>query len=121
MRIFKLLPLMAALSSTLLMAGPHPNGLMTANAGTRFTLGPSDQPGVLKHTVDGVAQVSVIGNCLVHFDVLAYPAPPGVPWNLEGTMYFLYPNDGSILRLKVIGWALPDPNVPIGNGHYDAE
>jgi hypothetical protein len=68
-----------------------------------------------------VAQVSVIGNCIVHFDVLARPEPPGVPWKLQGTMYFLFPKDGSILRLKVTGWALPETDTPIANGHYDAE
>jgi hypothetical protein len=123
MRTLKLflLGLLTASSPLLAMADPHINGVMTANAGTRFTLGPSDQEGVLSHTVDGVAQVSVIGNCIVHFDVLARPEPPGVPWKVEGTMYFLYPNDGSILRLKVTGSVLPELDVPIGNFHYDAE
>jgi hypothetical protein len=116
-----LLGLLTALTPLLSLADPHINGVMTANAGTRFTLGPSDQEGVLSHTVDGVAQVSVIGNCIVHFDVLARPAPPGVPWKLEGTMHFVYPKDGSILRLKVIGSVLPESDVPIANLHYNAE
>jgi len=36
-------------------------------------------------------------------------------------MHFTYPNVGSILRLKVKGSVLPDPNVPIAEFHYDAE
>jgi hypothetical protein len=123
MRILKLFlfALAIALASTTILAAPQINGLMTANAGTRFDLSGPNAEGLLTHTVHGIAQVSGVGNCVVHFDVLARPEPPGVPWKIEGTMYFLYPKDGSILRMKVTGSVLPEQDVPIGNFHYDAE
>jgi len=121
MRFLKLLVLVAALSSTLLFAGPHPNGRMTANAGTRFSLGLPDSEGVMLHVVDGVAQLSVIGDCLVHFEVYTKAQPAGVAWPLEGTMYFVYPEDNSTLHLKVKGWFKAGDGTPIGTFHYDAE
>jgi hypothetical protein len=119
MRKLKLFTLLASLTSLLAVAGPLPNGLMTANAGTRFTLVPNGT-GAFTHTVDGLAQVSVIGDCLVHFDVVAEPQPTG-EWKGTGTAYFLNPKDGSILRLKGTARVTPEPNSPIANFHYDLE
>jgi hypothetical protein len=124
MRIIKLAALVAltALSSLLALADPHINGVMTANAGTRFTLAGPDAEGVFTHTVNGVAQVSVIGNCIVHFDVVAEIDPStGSFGPIEGTAYFLFPKDGSILNLKVKGSVAFEPGTPFGNFHYDTE
>lgn len=111
-----LLTLLTTLAPIATLADPHINGVMTANAGTRFTLGLPDENGDMLHTVDGVAQVSVIGNCVVHFDVIVSPGPKA-----EGTMYFLYPKDGSILRLKVVGTLRPEEGSPVVSFHYDVE
>lgn len=122
MRIFKLIALLTALSSTLLLAGPPVNGLMTVNAGTRFSLEGPDAQGVFTHTVNGVAQVSVIGNCMVHFDVIAKIDPAtGLFGPIEGTAYFLHPQDGSILNLKVKGAVALEDGTPFGNFYYDTE
>ena len=123
MNIIKLgIVVMLAVLSSFRTIGETPvNGIMTAIAGTRFSMGEPNAEGVLPHTVDGVAQVSEIGNCVVHFDVETKVPPPGEPWILRGTMYFLHPQDGSILRMRVAGWALIEEGTPFGNLHYDAE
>lgn len=124
MRFFKLSLLVAltALTSLLTLADPHINGVMTVNAGTRFTLEGPNADGVFTHTVDGVAQVSVIGNCMVHFDVIAKIDPStGQFGPIEGTAYFFHPQDGSVLNLKVKGAVATEAGTPFGNFYYDVE
>ena len=54
------------------------------NAGTTFDLIPTADPSVFTHTVDGIAQVSLLGNCTVHADVVVrFPASLGQPPTLE--------------------------------------
>src|SRR6266480_3815392 len=59
------------------------------NAGTTFDLIPTADPSVFTHTVDGIAQVSLLGNCTVHADVVVrFPASPGQPPTLNGSFTF---------------------------------
>jgi hypothetical protein len=95
------------------------NGVITANAGTTFTLGPSGDPGILTHTVNGLAQVNLLGNCRVHFDVLVQPGGPGEPWLLEGTVQIISADGNSSLNLDLTGSVLPDFATGIGDFHYD--
>ncbi len=117
-----LLPGVLAVVSTLLLmgAGSRTNGVITANGGTTFELAPSDQPGVLIHTVDGIAQVSLLGNCTVHFDTLVRVPPPGEPFKVTGTMQLVSADGSSAIRTEVNGRVISDPASPaFGNLHYE--
>src|SRR3989442_711232 len=95
---------------------------ITANAGSTFTLLPSGTPGVLNHTVDGVVQLSVLGNCTFHADVKAYlPTAAGEPFVLTGTATFTSADGSATLAIEVEGWAAPDPANPgsFVDFHYD--
>ena len=95
---------------------------ITANAGSTFTLLPSGTPGVLNHTVDGVVQLSVLGNCTFHADVKAYlPTAAGEPFVLTGTAIFTSADGSATLAIEVEGWAAPDPANPgsFVDFHYD--
>ena len=122
MRILKLflLGLLTSLAPLLVVAAPHANGVITANAGTTFELGSTGDPLVLSHTVDGLAQVSLIGNCTVHFDTLVQVPPPGEAWKVSGSMRFASADGSSVLRMDVTGWVMFDPaNPAFANFHYD--
>jgi hypothetical protein len=116
-----LLGVLAMISPLLLMgAGPRVNGVITANAGPTFELAPSGKPGVLTHTVNGIAQVSLLGNCTVHFDTLAQVPPPGEPFTVRGTMQFVSADGSSAIQGDVNGWVVIDPaNPAFGNLHYN--
>ena len=95
---------------------------ITTNAGSTFTLLPSGTPGVLNHTVDGVVQLSVLGNCTFHADVKAYlPTAAGEPFVLTGTATFTSADGSATLAIEVEGWAAPDPANPgsFVDFHYD--
>src|SRR5437773_11699929 len=78
---------------------------ITANAGSTFTLLPSGTPGVLNHTVDGVVQLSLLGNCTFHADVVAQvPTGPGEPFVLMGTATFISADGSANLDIDVEGW-----------------
>ena len=123
MRVSKLLLLgVVAIVSPLLLtgAGPRVDGIITANAGTTFELAPSNEPGVLIHTVDGVAQVSLLGNCTVHFDTLVQVPLPGEPFKVSGTMQLTSADGSSAIQTEVKGWVISDPASPaFGDFHYD--
>jgi hypothetical protein len=122
MRTLKLLlfALLIIVSPLLLFADHRVNGIILANAGTRFQLADANNDGILEHAVNGLAQVSGVGNCFVSFDVLVEPAPPGKPWKLTGTMQIVTADKQSVLNLEVTGSVLPDDDTPFGNFHYDA-
>jgi len=83
------------------------------NAGTTFDLLPTADPGVFTHTVDGIAQVSLLGNCTVHADVVVrFPASPSQPPTLNGSFTFTAADGGTTLKATVEGTATPDPANP---------
>ncbi len=88
-------------------------GEIRANGGTTFNLVPTADPSVFTHTVDGLAQVSLVGNCAFHADVLArFPAVAGQPIALSGTFTFTSADGASVLRASVEGAVNFDPANP---------
>ena len=80
------------------------------NAGTTFDLLPTADPGVFTHTVDGIAQVSLLGNCTVHADVVVrFPASPSQPPTLKGSFTFTTADGATTLKATVEGTGTPDP------------
>ena len=62
---------------------------ISINAETTWNIDPTDDPNVLTHAVDGIVQVSLLGNCTFHADVfLRVSAGPGQPNTLKGTFTF---------------------------------
>ncbi len=84
-----------------------------ANGGTTWELAPTADPGVFTHTVDGVVQVSLLGNCTVHADVVVrFPANPSQPPTLKGTFTFTAADGVTTLKATAEGTGTPDPANP---------
>lgn len=86
-----------------------------ATTGNTFALTPTADPYVFGHPVDGVAQVSLMGNCHFHGDgEVRLPTSPGQfitivstsPWTLTAS------NGTNSLRFDVQGTATFDPVNP---------
>lgn len=92
-----------------------------ANAGTTFDLVPTTDPAVFSHTVDGVAEVSLLGNSIVHFDVVVrFPANPSLPPALKGSLTITSADGATTLKASVEGTGTPDlANIFFLNFHYD--
>jgi hypothetical protein len=74
---------------------------LRANAGTTFVT--EFRPSDFLHTVDGVADVSLLGNCRVHFDVVGqFPSSPDQPIPLTGSLT-ITAADGTTLTAAVEG------------------
>ena len=118
---FKNLSIALGCAALLLTSHLANAAVIRANAGTTFDLGPTAEPGVFTHTVNGIAQVYPIGNCKVHFDVLAqFPADPTQPIALTGSLVITSANGSHTLNATVVGAATPDANNPqeFANFHY---
>jgi hypothetical protein len=90
-----------------------------ANAGTTFDLYPTADPGVLTHTVDGVVQVSRMGNCKVHFDVVV-TAKSAQVYSLKGSLIITSATGAASLKADVEGYGIIDPaNASFLNIHYE--
>jgi len=97
---------------------------LRANAGNKFALVPTGNPYVFGHPVDGVAQVSLLGNCHFHGEgEVRLPASPGEPivilstspWTLTAS------NGTNSLQFDVQGTATFDPvNPSFANLTYTA-
>src|SRR5262245_14197419 len=82
LNLFKTTMLALACAATVLTTLPALADDIKANAGTTFTLVPTEfdangNPTKFTHTVDGVVRVSLLGRCTVHFDVVGVPRPDG--------------------------------------------
>jgi hypothetical protein len=97
---------------------------LRANAGNKFALVPTANPYVLGHPVDGVAQVSLLGNCHFHGEgEIHLPTSPGQPIVIVSTSpWALTASDGTnSLRFDVQGTATFDPvNPNFANLSYTA-
>jgi hypothetical protein len=92
---------------------------LRANAGTTFAT--EFGPGGLTHKVDGIAQVSLVGNCKVHFDLVGeLPADPTQPIAAKGSLTITSANGDDTLSATVIGSVTADPANPqeFANFHY---
>ena len=89
------------------------------NAGTTWTLASTADPSVFTHTVDGITQVSLLGNCTFHADVLVrFPAAADQRVALTGSAIFTAA-DGTTLRAALVGEGPPDPaSAKFLNFHY---
>lgn len=84
--------------------------------GNTFALVPTGDPNVFGHPVDGVAQVSIMGNCHFHGESTVYlPTSAGQPIRILSTSpWTLTSSDGAnSLHFDVEGTAIFDPANPL--------
>jgi hypothetical protein len=87
---------------------------ITANAGTTFVMSQTPtNASLFPHVVDGVAQVSGLGNCTVHFSLLA-TAMSATPFEIAGTLAITNSTGATTLNADVAGVGTMDPN----NGNF---
>jgi hypothetical protein len=103
----------------------NPKGVripLTMRAGTVYNLtdAPEGASYLYDHEVRGIAQVSHLGNCKVHFDVhVAAGGGSGHALLAAGTLV-ITTLAGDKLVAQVDGWADPDPNGPgMFSLHYE--
>jgi len=125
--LFKAITLLlgcAALAMTITTSAEA--AVIKANAGTTFVLIPLEfdangNPTKFTHTVDGVVRVSSLGNCTVHFDVIAVPRPDGT-FGAAGTCQITTADGNTTLNAEVTAAVAPDPANPyFANFHYDVK
>src|SRR6185436_20795958 len=78
--------------------GPSPNAsAIRVTTGNTFALVPTADPNILGHPVDGVAQVSVMGNAHFHGESTIYlPTNPGQPIRIfSNSPWTLTSSDGA--------------------------
>src|SRR5262249_38993651 len=114
-----------ALGSIQMNAGdtlPANAAALRASAGITFALTPTADASVFEITVDGVVQVSLMGNASEHADVLVqFPTSAGQPVTLSGTVTLTASDGASTLKFSVTGTATPDPaNPAFFNNSYQA-
>jgi hypothetical protein len=84
-----------------------------ANEGATFFLTPTLDPSVFKITADGVARVSLLGDCSYHAEVEArLPASPGQPTVVSGRASFTSADGAATLKFSVRGTGTPNPANP---------
>ncbi len=111
--LFKHLGLALGCSALILTSSSISAAEIRVNAGTTFDFMPTTDPTVFTHTIDGIAQVSFLGNCTVHADVVArFPASPGQPPILKGSFTITTADGATTLKAAVEGTATPDPANP---------
>ena len=87
-------------------------GEFFANAGTTFVLVPvpNTNPQLFTHTVDGVVDVSPLGACTVHFDLMVTAtADPKRPYDVEGTQTITTADGKSTVTSSVKGYLSSNP------------
>ena len=93
-----------------------------ANAGTTFVLVPvlGTSPQQFTHTVDGVVQVSPLGACTVHFDlIVTATTSPSRPYLVTGTQTITTADGASSLTSSVDGYLSSNPeNATFLGIHY---
>jgi hypothetical protein len=92
---------------------PMAAATVQANGGDTFTLTPTSNPGEFADLVQGVAQVSFLGNCTFQADQLVVlPATPDQPIRVKGVWRFATSDGASSLVANVEGVGAPDPRNP---------
>ncbi len=91
-----------------------------ASAGTTFVLTQTaTNKSVFTHSVDGVVQVSHLGNCTVHFDVLVTAVYSDL-FGLKGTLTITNATGASTLKANVEGYGmLETDNQNFLDIHYE--
>lgn len=94
-----------------------------ANAGTTFVLVPllSTSPLQFTHTVDGVVQVSPLGACTVHFDlIVTATSSSSRPYLVAGTQTITTADGASSVTSSVNGYLSSNPaNATFLGIHYE--
>lgn len=94
-----------------------------ANAGTTFILVPllSTSPLQFTHTVDGLVQVSPLGECTVHFDlVVTTTGSSSRPYLVTGTQTITTADGASSVTSSVNGYLISNPaNATFLGIHYE--
>ena len=111
----------AALATSRSLVGaedaPASNGAaIRVTTGNTFAMVPTSDPTVFGHPVDGVAQVSLMGNCHFHGESTIYlPTTAGQPIRiLSTTPWTLTSSDGvNSLKFETEGTATFDPANPL--------
>jgi len=97
--------------------GPSTNAAaIRVTTGNTFALVPTSDPNVFGHPVDGVAQVSLMGNCHFHGEATNYlPTSAGQPIRILSTSpWTLTSSDGAnSLKFETEGTATFDPANPL--------
>lgn len=97
-------------------------GEFSANAGTTFLLVPllSTSPLQFTHTVDGLVEVSSLGDCTVHFDLIVTATDSvGRPYLVTGTQTITTADGTSSVTSAVDGYLSSNPANPTFLGiHY---
>jgi hypothetical protein len=97
--------------------GPSTNAVaIRVTTGNTFALVPTSDPNVFGHPVDGVAQVSLMGNCHFHGEAMIYlPTSAGQPIRIISTSpWTLTSSDGAnSLEFNTEGTATFDPANPL--------
>jgi len=97
--------------------GPSSNAMaIRVTTGNTFALVPTSDPNVFGHPVDGVAQVSAMGNCHFHGEGTIYlPTSPGQPIRIvSSSPWTLTSSDGAnSLKFDTEGTATFDPANPL--------
>ena len=102
-----------ALTALVTTAAPAKAGVIKAHGGEVFALTPTDDPNVFRDTVDGVAQVSLLGNCSFHAEqTVSLPSAPGEPIRVKGSWRFTTADSATTLDMEVEGTGAPDPANP---------
>jgi hypothetical protein len=102
-----------ALTALVITAAPAKAGVITAHGGEVFALTPTDDPNVFRDTVDGTAQVSLLGNCSFHAEqTISLPSAPGEPISVKGSWRFTTADSATTLDMDVEGTGAPDPANP---------
>jgi hypothetical protein len=111
--ILKTLQFALGCATLVFITSPAKAENIRVNAGTTWTLAPTTNPNVFTHTVDGITQVSLLGTCTFHGDVLArFPAAAGQPIALTGSFTFTTADGVTTLRAAVEGTGTPDSANP---------
>ena len=97
--------------------GPSANAAaIRVTTGNTFALVPTSDPNVFGHPVDGVAQVSLMGNCHFHGEATIYlPTSASQPIRILSTSpWTLTSSDGAnSLKFDTEGTAIFDPANPL--------
>jgi hypothetical protein len=125
-RLIKILSLALTCAALVFVSNSTMAADLRANAGTTFTLFPSNESGVLDHTVDGIVQLSIAGNSalsgsyIFHADVVGtLPNVTGQPIALAGSFLLSSADGASTVNAVVTGAVSTDSTNPaLANFYY---
>lgn len=86
---------------------------LVGNAGITFVFAPTSDPTVFTITADGVASLSLLGNCSERAQLtVQFPSSAGQPVTLSGAATLTSSDGANSVTFSVTGTAAPDPANP---------